>query len=269
MQRFERGENIPPRENVSWLRRLDEKLRGIYAAVTCRRSSDVAIPRPAHRPPRPSLQRSEPRPSVHRSEPRPSQPGSSSWQQTPPSQPGSSSWQQPPPSQPGSSSWQQPPPSQPGSYIWHNQMELGNTTFYILFNILGIVYQRVSCFTLPQSAASRNRSCSLTSSHRCIVVVVRSLPATAMTMTELETPMSSRREFFRLHNHHGHRRHSHRQTTWSMVVVIVRLVHRLSAYRFPVLVRGRPGFVAVPPSSDMVIRFLMYVLLSMYESLSM
>ena len=141
MQRFERGENVPPRENVSWLRRLDEKLRGIYAAVTCRRSSDVAIPRPAHRPPRPSLQRSEPRPSVHRSEPRPSQPGSSSWQQTPPSQPGSSSWQQPPPSQPGSSSWQQPPPSQPGSYIWHNQMELGNTTFYILFNILCRVYQ--------------------------------------------------------------------------------------------------------------------------------
>ena len=129
-----RSDNIPPRENVSWLRRLDEKLRGIYAAVTCRRSSDVAIPRPAHRPPRPSMQRSEPRPSVQRSEPRPSVPRS------------------------------EPQPSQPGSSSWHNQMDLGNTTFYILLNIVGSQIN-FTCFTLPQSAASRNRSC-IQSSHR-------------------------------------------------------------------------------------------------------
>ena len=98
MRRFQRGETIPPREGVSWLGRLDDKLRGIYAAVTCRRSSDVALPPPAHRPPRPSLQQSKPRPYVHHSEPRPSvhrsKPG--------PSQSGSSSWHQPPPSQLGS-----------------------------------------------------------------------------------------------------------------------------------------------------------------------
>ena len=48
MRRFQRGETIPPREGVSWLRRLDDKLRGVYAAVTCRRTSDVALPPPAH-----------------------------------------------------------------------------------------------------------------------------------------------------------------------------------------------------------------------------
>ena len=135
MRRFQRGETIPPREGVSWLRRLDDKLRGIYAAVTCRRSSDVALPPPAHRPPRPSVQHSEPRPSVHRSEPRPfvhrAEPH--------PSQPGRSSWHEPPPSQPGSSSWHEPPPSQLGSAYWHQQMNLGNTTHYILLNSVVIV----------------------------------------------------------------------------------------------------------------------------------
>ena len=135
MQRFQRGETIPPREGVSWLRCLDDKLRGIYAAVTCRRSSDVALPPPAHRLPRPSVQHSEPRPSVHHSEPRPSMHRA----EPHPSQPGSSSWHQPPPSQPRSSSWHQPPPSQLGSAYWHQQMELGNTTHYILFNIVVIV----------------------------------------------------------------------------------------------------------------------------------
>jgi hypothetical protein len=132
MQRFQRGDTIPPREHVSWLRRLDDKLRGIYAAVTCRRSSDVAVPPPAHRPPRPSLQHSEPRPSVHHSEPRPSMHRSEPRPSVHRSEPH--------PSQPGSSSWHQPPPSQPGSAYWHQQMELGNTTYYILFNIVVTVY---------------------------------------------------------------------------------------------------------------------------------
>ena len=131
MRRVERGDTIPQPEHLSWLRRFDEKLRGIYAAVTCRRSSDVAIPRPAHRPPRPSLQRSEPRTSVHHSEPRPSQPGSSSL---------------------------------------HHRMELGNTTLYNLLNIVGS-HLNFTCFTILQSATSRNSSC-IQCSHRCLVVLV-------------------------------------------------------------------------------------------------
>ena len=127
MRRFQRGETIPPREGVSWLRRLDDKLRGIYTAVTCRRTSDVALPPPAHRPPRPSVQHSEPRPSVHRSQPRPSV-----------------HHEEPHPSQPGSSSWHEPPPSQLGSAYWHQQMELGNPTHYILFNRVVIVHAFVS-----------------------------------------------------------------------------------------------------------------------------
>jgi hypothetical protein len=88
------------------------------------------------------------------------------------SQPGSSSWQQTPPSQPGSSFFQQPPPSEPGGSSWHHQMDLGNTTLYILLNIVGSQIN-FTCFTLPQSAASRSRSC-IQSSHRCLVVLVRS-----------------------------------------------------------------------------------------------
>ena len=182
MQRFERGDNIPRHENVSWLRRHVEKLRGIYASVACRRSSDVAIPPPSHRPPRHSVQRSEGRPSVQRSEPRrsmqerveprpssqqppPSQPGSTSYQQPP-----SSSWQQPPPDLAGSSFYQQPPTSQLGGFSsHHHQMDIGNTTLYILLNSVGSPIN-FTCFTLLQSVVSRSSSC-IQSSHRCLVVV--------------------------------------------------------------------------------------------------
>jgi hypothetical protein len=88
------------------------------------------------------------------------------------SQPGSFSWQQTPPSHPGSSFFQQPPPSEPGGSSWHHQMDLGNTTLYLLLNIVGSQIN-FTYFTLSQSAASRSCSC-IQSSHRCLVVLVRS-----------------------------------------------------------------------------------------------
>ncbi|KAK1694475.1 hypothetical protein QYE76_011172 [Lolium multiflorum] len=56
------GPLLQPRDQqVSWLRRLEEKLRGIYSAITCSRSSDVVQRHLL--PPRPST-RHDPRPRV-------------------------------------------------------------------------------------------------------------------------------------------------------------------------------------------------------------
>ena len=73
-----------------------------------------------------------------------------------------------------------------------------------------------------------------------------------MMMTKLQTLMTSLRQCFTLHHQHRRRRHRPCQTMLSTVVDTVRLAHRLSAYRLPVLARGRPRFVVVP-SSDIVI----------------
>ena len=118
------GPLLQPRDQqVSWLRRLEEKLRGIYSAITCSRSSDVV--QRHHLPPRPST-RHDPRPRLTpTATPRPPPPdraGGSSWQQqhtpsfddfhyqqhgsrprlTPTATP-----RPPPPDQAGGSSWQQ------------------------------------------------------------------------------------------------------------------------------------------------------------------
>ena len=69
------GPLLQPRDQqVSWLRHLEEKLRGIYSAITCRRSSDVVQRHLL--PPRPRLTpTATPRP------PPPDRAGGSSWQQ--------------------------------------------------------------------------------------------------------------------------------------------------------------------------------------------
>ena len=127
LRRMESGHSIPPPEHMSWLKRLNEKLRGIYSAITCTRSSDVA--HGARRPPRhpPS---SPPRQSTHRVHVRPDMTYGHNMPPPPPLfEPDGSSWQHhpPPPSyQPGGSSWQHqpPPPSfQPGGSSWHHQMD--------------------------------------------------------------------------------------------------------------------------------------------------
>ena len=111
MRRMESGHSIPPPEHMSWLKRLDQKLRGIYSVMTCTRSSDVA--HGARRPPRhpPS---SPPRQSTA---PLLVRPDMTYGHNMPP----------PPPSfQPGGSSWQHEPPPhsfQPGGSSWHHQMD--------------------------------------------------------------------------------------------------------------------------------------------------
>ncbi|XP_051212069.1 uncharacterized protein [Lolium perenne] len=113
----------PCDQQVSWLRRLEEKLRGIYSAITCSRSSDVVQRHLL--PPRPST-RHDPRPRVTpTATPRPPPPdrvGGSSWQQqhTPsfddfhgqhhgsrPRLTSTATPRPPPPDQAGGSSWKQ------------------------------------------------------------------------------------------------------------------------------------------------------------------
>ena len=123
------------------------------------------------------------------------------------------------------------------------------------------LYQFYKFFTLPQAATCRNRSC-IQSSNPSLVVVLITLRATARMMTMLQTFMASRRQCFTLHHHHRRRRHRPWQTRLTMVMVITSLVHRLSAYRLPVLARGRPRLVAVPRSDMLII----YVWLIIYVS---
>lgn len=110
---------------LSWARRLEEKLRAVYATLTCGRSSDVYHHRPAQRPPRPSRPQVPLHPPPHRHEPRPRY-------APPPDQPGGSSWSgyvpsPPHPDQAGGSSWQRhtptpSPPDRTGGSPWQRQM---------------------------------------------------------------------------------------------------------------------------------------------------
>lgn len=72
----------------TWLTSIDEKLRAIYAAITCSRASDVADHHAPQRPPRsrvPPPHRGEPRPRLIPPTtpipPSPDQAGGSAWQQ--------------------------------------------------------------------------------------------------------------------------------------------------------------------------------------------
>ncbi|KAK1604967.1 hypothetical protein QYE76_028640 [Lolium multiflorum] len=87
--------------HASFTQRLQEKLRRIYATITCTRSSDVVEYRAAQRPPRPSLQLHQPRHSPRpRMEvppsprpPSPNQAGGSGWQNQQQQEPTYEYWQ--------------------------------------------------------------------------------------------------------------------------------------------------------------------------------
>jgi hypothetical protein len=120
-RRVEMGPLLQRETQISWLRRLEEKLRGVYAAITCTRTSDVLPHRAAHRPPRSASHRQEPHRQVtppsssyilHRQEPTPRPPpshqaGGSSWHHQPSFEYGGSSQFEQPFSQPGGDSQQQ------------------------------------------------------------------------------------------------------------------------------------------------------------------
>ncbi|XP_071678289.1 uncharacterized protein [Lolium perenne] len=87
--------------HASFAQRLQDKLRRIYATITCTRSSDVAEYRAAQRPPRPSLQvhqpRHAPRPRMEvppsPRPPSPNQAGGSGWQNQQQQEPTYEYWQ--------------------------------------------------------------------------------------------------------------------------------------------------------------------------------
>ncbi|KAM0897996.1 hypothetical protein ACQ4PT_022222 [Festuca glaucescens] len=80
------GPLLPREQQVSWLRRLEKKLRGIYSAITCSHTSDVV--QRHHLPPRPSTQQQR------RQDPRPRLTPTATPRPPPPDQARSSSWQQ-------------------------------------------------------------------------------------------------------------------------------------------------------------------------------
>ncbi|KAK1684592.1 hypothetical protein QYE76_045440 [Lolium multiflorum] len=103
---YERSLSVGPllgryEHHVSFAQRFQEKLRRIYASITCTRSSDVVEYRAAQRPPRPSLQMHQPR---HGPRPRmevppsprppsPNQAGGSGWQNQQQQEPTYEYWQ--------------------------------------------------------------------------------------------------------------------------------------------------------------------------------
>ena len=155
---------------LSWARRLEEKLRAVYATLTCGRSSDVYHHRPAQRPPRPSRPQVPLHPPPHRYEPRPRY-------APPPDQPGGSSWggyvpSPPHPDQAGGSSWQRhtptpSPPDRTGGSPWQRQMGWHDhpqpdgtyyTPFYCTMYNVSLIIHQVLCSTTPQLESS-SRSC--------------------------------------------------------------------------------------------------------------
>ena len=86
---------LPPRDQqVSFLKRMEEKLRRVYAAITCTRTSDVQPRRAANQPPRgPSQPQVTP---MQRQQPRPRLTPQSTPMPPPPDQPGGSTWHQQP-----------------------------------------------------------------------------------------------------------------------------------------------------------------------------
>ena len=126
----------PLPQQVSWFKRLEDKLRRVYSVLTCAGAADVAAHGPAPRPARPARQslsrtpliqdaqvspsrhstgRQDPRPRhtvVQSPRPRPTYEHGSSSHQPDPSQSGPSQpilYEQPDPTQPASSTWQPPP----------------------------------------------------------------------------------------------------------------------------------------------------------------
>ncbi|PNT77169.1 hypothetical protein BRADI_1g58712v3 [Brachypodium distachyon] len=115
------GPLLLPREpHRSWLRRMEEKLRSVYTAITCTRTSDVVHHQASVRPPRHSTHQQRPRQqeAPHpRHHPHPRLPEQSTPMPPPPEQAEGSSWHQP---QSSFDYWHQQQPSfEAGGSAWH------------------------------------------------------------------------------------------------------------------------------------------------------
>ena len=116
----------------SFLQRFEQRLRGIYQAITCTRASDVDHRQAAQRPPRHPPQRPQPQPQVTPQDRHQPRPRMTSHRAPSPDQAGGSTSQPSPrapsPDQAGGSHWQQqfspttgyqlrPPPQPHGKYL--------------------------------------------------------------------------------------------------------------------------------------------------------
>ena len=125
----------------SWLTSIDEKLRAIYAAITCRRASDVAHHPAPQRPPRPRV------PAPHRGEPRPRLIPQTTPRPPEPDQAGGSAWQQ----QTSFDYWQQSPGT---SYrLLSNAQPHGMFPFNNVHFVISSVLMFSACRILRTSAA--------------------------------------------------------------------------------------------------------------------
>ncbi|XP_044947401.1 uncharacterized protein LOC123396564 [Hordeum vulgare subsp. vulgare] len=95
-----------------WVKRLEQRIKDIYRAITCTRTSDVVQHQPqSTQLPRHSMHRHQPRHSMHRHQPHPRLQGVEPMPHPPPpDQPGSSAWHQPQHHAPSSSFMFQPTP---------------------------------------------------------------------------------------------------------------------------------------------------------------
>ena len=110
--------------HLSWLRRMEERLRGIYKAITCTSTSDVIPHRAPHRRPRHSsyVQVSDPLPPRHSSyDTRPRVSVDTAPRPPPPDQAGGSSWHHQPQFDVGSLSGVAMRPRQ----LWHTPIPIG------------------------------------------------------------------------------------------------------------------------------------------------
>jgi hypothetical protein len=91
---------VPQPQIQNWMTRIEGRLRAVYRAITCTRTSDVLHQQPLQRPPRHSTHQQQPRhstgqvgPTHHRHDPRPRL--AEQWTPRPPrpDQAGSSAWQ--------------------------------------------------------------------------------------------------------------------------------------------------------------------------------
>jgi len=138
----------------SWVQRFEQRLRGIYQAITCTRASDVDHRQAPQRPPRHSMQRQQPQrqeqqvPPQPRHQPRPRMTSHPSHRAPYPDHAGASTSQPSPrapsPDQAGGSTWEQqyspttgyqlrPPPQPHGKNLVFTTI---NGTYYLLTFVL-------------------------------------------------------------------------------------------------------------------------------------
>ena len=129
----------------SWVRRMQDKVRSVYAAITCTRTSDVVQHQTSVRPPRQSTPRQHPRqqePPHLRHHPRPRVAEQSTPRPPPPEQAGGSSWQHP---QSSFDNWQEQFRYQAGGSSWqHPQSSFDNWQEQSRFHAGGSSWQQQS-----------------------------------------------------------------------------------------------------------------------------